>query len=65
MSMITKHKADNLLGLLEKVNASSRQPGVLRSGDAVIKFWMLAFWILISGGILNGICTSLAHAGAL
>jgi long-chain fatty acid transport protein len=30
-----------------------------------MKLWILALWILISGGILNGICTSLAHAGAL
>ena len=30
-----------------------------------MKLWILAFWILISGGILNWFCTSLAHAGAL
>jgi hypothetical protein len=65
MSAIIKHKADNLLGLLEEVNASSRQPRVLRSGDAIMKLWILALWIFISGGILSGICTSVAHAGAL
>ena len=65
MRVITKQKADKLLGLPEKVDASSRQSGVLKFGDAVMKLWTLALWIFISGGILNGICTSLAHAGGL
>ncbi|MBT8365420.1 MAG: outer membrane protein transport protein [Deltaproteobacteria bacterium] len=30
-----------------------------------MKLWILALWILILGGILNGIITSLVHAGGL
>jgi long-chain fatty acid transport protein len=65
MSVITKQKADNLLRLPEEVKACNRQPGLLRHGDLDMKLWILALLILILGGILNGICPSLAHAGAL
>jgi len=65
MSVITKQKADNLLGFPVEVKACDRQPGSPRHGNADMKFWLLALWILISGGILNVICTGPAHAGAL
>ena len=65
MSAITTQKADNLLRLPEKVKGCDRPSGWLRPGVTHMKLWILALWILISGGILNGICTSLAHAGAL
>ncbi len=65
MRVITKQKADNLHRLAEEVKTCNRQPGLLRHGDFNIKLWILALWILISGTILNGICTSLAYADAL
>ena len=65
MSAITNQKADNLLRLPEAVTACNRQPGLLRHGAGDKKLWILAFWLLISGGILNGICPSPAQAGAL
>ena len=65
MSMICKQKADILFRLPEKVKACNGQPGVLRPGDVHMKLWILALCVLISGGILIGICTGPAHAGAL
>jgi len=50
MSVITKQKADNLLGFPVEVKACDRQPGSPRHGNADMKFWLLALWILISGG---------------
>ena len=38
---------------------------LLRQGDVDMKLWILTLWILISGGILNGIFKGLAHAGTL
>ncbi len=65
MSVITKQITDNLLRLPKEAKGCNRQPGLLRHGDVDRKLWILALCILVSGGILNGICPSLAHAGAL
>jgi len=64
MSVITKQKADHLFRLPEKVRACNRQPGLLRFGAADMKLGILALWILIMCGTLNGICTSSTHASA-
>ena len=65
MSVITKQKADNLLRLPKEVKACNMQIGLFGHGAVDKKLWILALWILISGGILIGIGPSLAHAGAL
>ncbi len=65
MSAITTQKADNLLRLPEKAKGCNRPSGWLRPGVTHMKLWILALWILVSGGIQIGICTGRAHAGAL
>ena len=65
LSVITKQKADHLLRLPVELKACNMQLGLFRHGAVDKKLWILALWILISGGILNGIFTCLAHAGAL
>jgi len=63
--VITRQKAANLLGFQVEVKACRRQPGSPRHGNADMKFRILALWMLVLGGILNGISTCPAHAGAL
>ncbi|NIP24429.1 MAG: hypothetical protein GWN81_08495 [Phycisphaerae bacterium] len=65
MGVIHRQKADYLLRLAEEVKACNRQPGSPRHGNTDMKLWILVVCILISSGFLNGIYTSLAHAGAL
>ena len=64
-SAIIQERKSYRLRLPGEVKACNRQPGMLRFGTADMKLWILAVWILISVGFLNGICTSPAHAGAL
>ncbi|MBW2246958.1 MAG: outer membrane protein transport protein [Deltaproteobacteria bacterium] len=63
--MTIKQKAHNLLRLPEEVNECNRQLGLPILGDVEMKLRNLALWILISGIIMTGICTSLAQAGGL
>ena len=65
MSAIIIRKETHRLRLPEEVKTCNRQPGLLRHGDFDMKLWILALWMLVLGGLLNGICTGPAHAGAL